>query len=63
MTDALRVLQTMLDAKHESGFIERDETPVEFGGNTPSGGKFAVPWDMHGTYSITFISLLSKKRN
>lgn len=53
----------MLDAKHESGFIERDETPVEFGGNTPSGGKFAVPWDMHGTYSITFISLLSKIRN
>ena len=37
-----------MDPKRETGFIQRDESDVEFGGNTPSGGKFAVPWDMHG---------------
>mmetsp|Transcript_26346 Transcript_26346/g.62695 ORF Transcript_26346/g.62695 Transcript_26346/m.62695 type:complete len:109 (-) Transcript_26346:380-706(-) len=41
-------VNTLLDAKRDTGFIQRDETPLEFGGNTPSGGKFAVPWDMHG---------------
>ena len=40
--------QTVLDPKHNAGHVERDGSPLEFGGNTPSGGKFAVPWDMHG---------------
>lgn len=31
-----------------AGTIQRDDTPIEFGGNTPSGGKFAEPWDWHG---------------
>jgi hypothetical protein len=37
-----------LDPKLNAGTLQRDETPVEFGGNTPSGGKFAEPWDWHG---------------
>jgi hypothetical protein len=42
-----RGIQTELDPKRESGFLQRDGSEVEFGGNTPSGGKFAVPRDMH----------------
>ena len=38
----------MLDPNTNSGSIQHDGTPIEFGGNTPSGGKFAEPWDMHG---------------
>jgi hypothetical protein len=37
-----------LDHKREVGFIQKDQSQVEFGGNTPSGGKFAVPWNLHG---------------
>jgi hypothetical protein len=28
--------------------MHADGSPVEFGGNTPTGGKFAQPWDWHG---------------
>ena len=27
---------------------QEDGSPVEFYGNTPSGGKFASPWSLHG---------------
>jgi hypothetical protein len=37
-----------LDPNKNPGFLQQDGTPIEFGGNTPTGGKFAEPWDMHG---------------
>jgi hypothetical protein len=37
-----------VDPNKESGSVQLDGTEVEFGGNTPSGGKFAVPWNLHG---------------
>lgn len=41
-------MNTSLDPHKDDRFVQRDDTHVEFGGNTPSGGKFAEPWDMHG---------------
>ncbi len=38
----------MMDPKHNPGFVQHDGSPIEFGGNTPTGGKFAEPWDRHG---------------
>ena len=28
--------------------MHADSSDIEFGGNTPSGGKFAEPWNWHG---------------
>jgi hypothetical protein len=42
------LFQTVMDPKHNPGFVQHDGSPIEFGGNTPTGGKFAEPWDMHG---------------
>jgi hypothetical protein len=33
---------------HRRFCFQRDGTLIEFGGNTPTGGKFAEPWVMHG---------------
>lgn len=40
--------KTTLDPNSNPGTLQRDGSPVEFGGNTPTGGKFAEKWDMHG---------------
>ena len=40
--------QAVLNPNKNPGFLQRDGSPIEFGGNTPSGGKFAESWDMHG---------------
>ena len=36
-----------MDPNKNAGEIQHDGSPVEFG-NTPSGGKFAAPWSLHG---------------
>ncbi|CAJ1943583.1 unnamed protein product [Cylindrotheca closterium] len=41
-------VNTTLDPNANPGTIQRDGSTVEFGGNTPTGGKFAEKWDMHG---------------
>lgn len=43
----LYCVQTKLDPNREKDFIQHDNSEVEFG-NTPSGGKFAEPWGLHG---------------
>ena len=42
------MLKTILDPNKPSGSLQADGSAVEFGGNTPTGGKFAKPWNMHG---------------
>ncbi len=42
------LFQAVMDPKHNPGFVQHDGSPIEFGGNTPTGGKFAEPWDIHG---------------
>ena len=37
-----------MDPNANPGTLQRDGSPMEFGGNTPTGGKFAEKWDMHG---------------
>lgn len=41
-------VQATLDPNSNPGTLQRDGSAVEFGGNTPTGGKFAEKWDMHG---------------
>lgn len=41
-------LQTILDPNKPAGSLQADGSVVEFGGNTPTGGKFAKAWNMHG---------------
>ena len=36
-----------MDPNKNPGQVHHDGSPVEFG-NTPSGGKFASPWTLHG---------------
>jgi hypothetical protein len=43
-----RLPKSLMDPKHKPGFVQHDGSPIEFGGNTPTGGIFAKPWDMHG---------------
>lgn len=38
-----------MDPGKNAGTLKRDERfPLEFGGNTPSGGKFSERWYWHG---------------
>jgi len=40
-------VKTKLDPNREPNNIQHDNSEIEFA-NTPSGGKFAQPWDAHG---------------
>lgn len=44
----LPITQTVMDPNAPPGTMHADGSKVEFGGNTPTGGKFAEPWDWHG---------------